>query len=327
MTAVKLWERSSDFVFALGELEAFEGRLNLARDGAVTASDSTIAPAWSPKFLVDGIGGAGVLQEEAGWLEGLARRRMLTEQRERLANRHAAGLRVAQERLRLLAAGLVALTLGAAGFLIVRGRVVRARELEVLRQQISRDLHDEVGSNLCSIRLMAEISKETGRGRPPSEVLSEIRHLAEAGTESLRDMVWLLKEGGQPQIGVLVEKMRAVAGGLLVNMEWTFCAEDVPEQATAPLSFHRDVLFILREALHNVVKHAGASVVEIRFAWFSGGVELSVRDRGEGFELETITSGDGIENMRYRAVQLGGTILFESVLREGTRVYLKIPKP
>ncbi len=327
MSAVKLWERSSDFVFALGELEAYEGRQNFARDGVVAASDSTTTVAWKPQFLVDGIGGAGMLQEEAGWLEGLARRRVLSAQRELLMKRQAGELRVAQERLGVLAAGLVAVTSGAAGFLIVRGRVVRARELGVLRQQISRDLHDEVGSNLCSIRLMAEISKETGRGRPPAEVLSEIRHLAEAGTESLRDMVWLLKEGGQPKIGVLLEKMRAVAGGLLVNLEWTFCAEGVPEQAIAPLSFHRDVLFILREALHNVVKHAGASSVAIQFEWSAGGVELSICDCGQGFDLETITPGDGIENMRYRAAQLAGTILLKSVPKEGTRVFLKIPKP
>jgi hypothetical protein len=208
-----------------------------------------------------------------------------------------------------------------------RGRIVRLRELEMLRQQISRDLHDEIGSNLCSIRLMAEMSAGGGTERISSEAMAEIRHLAEAGTESLRDMVWLLKEGGQPRIGVLLEKMRAVAGGLLVHMHWSFDAAEAPAEAVAPLSFHRDVLFILREALHNVVKHSGAQSVAIQFSWSGALATLSVEDSGHGFDPECAPDGDGIENMRHRAEQLKGTLLLESRPNAGTRVVLKVPTP
>ena len=327
MTALKLWERSGDFVFALGELEAFEGPRNVSRDAVVTASASTSSGSWSPGFLVDGIGGAGALQEEASWLEGLSRRRLLSARREMLLGRQAAGFKQAQETTRVVAGGFAALAFGAVGFLIWRGRALRVRELEVLRQQISRDLHDEIGSNLCSIRLMAEMSTVSSHGRLPAEVLAEIRHLAEAGTESLRDMVWLLKEGAQPKIGVLLEKMRAVAGGLLVNTRWSFCAEGAPPEALAPLSFHRDVLFVLREALHNVVKHSGAESVAIEFGWSGGQAVLSVADCGRGFDPGKHAAGDGIENMHHRAGQLKGTLLLESRPDEGTRLVLKVPTP
>jgi signal transduction histidine kinase len=327
MTALRLWERSGDFVFALGELEAFEGPLNVAKGAVVTSSDSTSSSSWAPRFLVDGIGGAGALQEEEGWLTGLSDRRLLAARREMLLGRQAAGLRQAQERTRALGGGFAAVAFGAAGFLVWRGRAVRARELEVLRQQISRDLHDEVGSNLCSIRLMAELSRGGARGRQPEEVLAEIRHLAEAGTESLRDMVWLLKEGGQPRVGVLLEKMRAVASGLLLNTSWSFGAGDAPAEAVAPLSFHRDVLFILREALHNVVKHSAAPSVAIEFGWSGGQAVLSVADCGRGFDPEKTAAGDGIENMRHRALQLKGTLSLESRPGKGTILVLKVPKP
>ena len=327
LTASRLWERSGDFVFALGELEAFDGPHNVARDAVVTASDSTSSASWAPRFLVDGIGGAGSLQEEEAWLAGLARRRLLSVKSETLRGLQADGLRRAQDRTKALGGGLAAVALGGVGFLVWRGRALRARELEVLRQQISRDLHDEVGSNLCSIRLMAELSSGGAQGRQPEEVLAEIRHLAEAGTESLRDMVWLLKEGGQPKIGVLLEKMRAVASGLLLNMSWSFGAGDAPAEAVAPLSFHRDVLFILREALHNVVKHSAAHSVAIEFGWSGGQAVLSVADSGRGFDPEKTAPGDGIENMRHRAGQLHGTLLLESRLNGGTLLVLKVPTP
>jgi signal transduction histidine kinase len=137
----------------------------------------------------------------------------------------------------------------------------------------------------------------------------------------------LLKEGGQPRIGVLLEKMRAVAGGLLVQMEWSFDAAGAPAEAVAPLSFHRDVLFILREALHNVVKHSGAHSVAIEFRWSGAWATVSIRDSGHGFDAAVVPAGDGIENMRHRAEQLKGTLLLESRPNAGTLILLKVPTP
>lgn len=327
MTAVKLWERSSDFVFALGELEAHEGRDNIARNARVTASESINTGSWKKELLVDGIGGTGTLLDEETWLQGLSRRRLLLAKRESFTKRQIEEAKRVQGLTGGLAAGFVVLMFGAIGLLVLRGRAVRTRELEVLRQQISRDLHDDVGSNLCSIRLMAEMSCTAGHGRPPAEVLSEISLMAESGTESLRDMVWLLKEGRQPKIGTLLEKMRSVAGTLLINTDWSFRSERVPAETVVPLSFHRDMLFILREALHNVVKHAAAPSVDIQLRWTASGVELEVADSGRGFDPNHSSRGDGIENMRYRAKQLGGMLLMESRPNQGTSLVVKIPKP
>jgi signal transduction histidine kinase len=327
VTAQKLWERSADFVFALGELEAFEGVENVARNASVTASDSTLTAAWNPRFLVDGQGGAGELQPEEAWLAGLARRRVLSARREELLRQVVEGETLVRERLMMFSGGLALLAFAAVALVIRRSRATRARELEVLRQQISRDLHDEIGSSLCSIRLMAELSHGDGRGRAPTEALSEISQLAQSGTEALRDMVWLLKEGNRPQLGVLLEKMRTVAGALLVNVQWSFESEEVPLQAVAPLSFHRDVLFIFREALHNVAKHAGIASVVIKFGWAPGVASLLITDSGCGFDASAPEPGEGIENMRHRAGQLRGTLLLESRPNGGTRIELKIPTP
>jgi signal transduction histidine kinase len=327
LTAHRLWERSGDFVFALGELEAFEGSRNVAVNAEVTASDSTLTAAWNPPALVDGVGGVGELQPEESWLAGLARRRVLSARRASLLRERDERASRVKERAVLFSGALALLALAAAGVVVRRSRATRARELEVLRQQISRDLHDEIGSNLCSIRLLAEMSRGTRPEHAPAAALEEICQLAQTGTEALRDMVWLLKEGSRPCIGVLVEKMRSVAGTLLVNMDWSFKSDDAPLEALAPLSFHRDVLFIFREALHNVVKHSGAASVAIEFGWNPDGVRLSIADSGCGFDTARSAPGDGIENMRHRAGQLKGTLVLESRTSGGTRLELKIPTP
>lgn len=327
MTAHRLWERSADFVFALGELEAFEGSRNVARNAEVTASDSTLTAAWSLSALVDGLGGVGELVPEESWLEGLARRRALSARRAFLLREKEEESSRAKERVVFFSGALALLALAAAGAVVGRSRTTRARELEVLRQQISRDLHDEIGSNLCSIRLLAELNRGAQAEQASATALAEIGQLAQTGTEALRDMVWLLKEGGTPRVAVLLEKMKAVAGALLLRMEWSFRSDETPLQAVAPLSFHRDVLFIFREALHNVAKHSGAASVAIEFVWTADGVRLSITDSGCGFDTDRPSSGDGLENMRHRAGQLKGTLVLESRSNGGTRLELRVPMP
>ncbi len=327
VTASRLWERNADFVFALGELEAFEAARNVAEAAAVTASDSTSTAFWNPRFLVDGQGGTGQLQPEETWLSGLDRRRVLSQRREALLRERAEGMVRVRERFLWLSGALGLAALATVGIVVHRGRASRARALEVLRQQISRDLHDEIGSSLCSIRLMAELSRTAARERPSSEALAEISRLAESGTEALRDMVWLLKEGDRPKIGVLVEKMRSVAGSLLVKVRWSLKAEEAPVELVAPLPFHRDVLFVFREALHNVVKHSGAASVVICFQWADGAVRLSIADDGCGFDHARPVTGDGLANMRYRAAQLKGTLSVETPPEQGTVIVLQMPAP
>lgn len=326
MTADTLWERSGDFVFALGELEAFEGRENVASSKSVTASSSTVTRLWAPEFLVDGLGGVGALMEEDIWLRSLSEKRRYQQERDDVLSKIANEQHVAQRRLgAVLALGAVCASVSAFA-LNQKNKSNRRRELENLRQQISRDLHDDVGSNLCSIRLMAEIAAGAARDKQALEVLAEIKGLAEQGTESLRDMVWLVREGESPKIERLIEKMRSIIAGLMVEIECPFHVRNAPSQDDAPLSFHRDILFILREALHNVVKHSETRSAGVVFSWSDREIELVVEDRGRGFDLAQVSGGEGIENMRHRSARLNGTLFVESVKNKGTRLTVKVAR-
>jgi hypothetical protein len=84
VTATRLWERTRDYVFALGELQAFAGGTNLARGAKVTAHDSIEAGRWSRKFLVDGFGSRTVLDDAAPTPAQLAERRELEAESKRL---------------------------------------------------------------------------------------------------------------------------------------------------------------------------------------------------------------------------------------------------
>jgi signal transduction histidine kinase len=197
--------------------------------------------------------------------------------------------------------------------------------MEALREQIARDLHDEIGSHLGSIRLMSELAMRSASQRDPS--LEEIHRLAGEAAESMRGIVWLVREGNAPRIHSLVGALRQSAGALLKNCEWTLECSGISEAATAPLEFHRNVFLFFREAAHNVARHAGAKSVEAHLSVQERRLLLRLTDDGRGFDPASPSPGNGLPNLRKRANLLRGKLHLQSAPGKGTCVRLEAPVP
>lgn len=320
ITATRLWERSGDFVFALAEIQALAGGKNLALGSAVKSSDETTTVAWKSEHLVDGLSSSGVLIDEADWLAGLSKRRELTADLGALTSAQAAALDVAQSRAVWLA-GLI--LLGVASFAVVavlHSRRVREREMETLRHRISRDLHDEIGSHLGSIRLMSELALRDGAA---SESLDEIHRLAGEAAEAMRGIIWLVREGDAPKLTSLVEAMRQSAAALLKGIDAHLQVSTGDDAATASLTFHRQVFLLFREAAHNIARHANATKVEIEVSWQSRRFQLRIQDNGCGFDVAAVATGNGIANLRHRAAVIGGELHVTSEPGKGTHITME----
>jgi len=322
VTATRLWERSGDFVFALAELQAFAGGKNIALGTGVTSSDDTLTPSWSREGLVDGRSSSGLLLDEAAWLADLSKRREVTRARALLDLRHAGALALAQNRAAWLGA-LASLVVVAALFVAVqRSRRARHHEMESLRHSISRDLHDEIGSHLGSIRLMSELAL---RENDNNESLQEIHRLAGEAAESMRGIIWLVREGGAPRLTSLVEALRQSAGALLKGIEWHLTSSSCDDSPDASLEFHRQVFLFFREATHNIARHANATQARIEITWHSRRFSLHIEDNGRGFDTCAVTAGNGLANLRHRASVLGGELSVTSDAGKGTRIVLEAP--
>lgn len=322
ITATRLWERSGDFVFALAELQAFAKGQNIAREATVTSSDSTITAAWNHANLVDGRASAGVLLDEARWLADLSKRREFEVRLTFLDIETKLAVRKAQERAVYLALALAALGIIATLAFLFHLRRSRRLEMEALRQRISRDLHDEIGSHLGSIRLMSELAlREDGA----SESLEEIHRLAGEAAESMRGIIWLVREGDAPKLTSLVEAMRQSAGSLLKGIEWTLASPEGGDAATASLEFHRQVFLFFREAVYNIARHAKAMRVSLQITWQAKKLRMVIEDDGCGFDVSAVTAGNGLANLRHRAGVLGGDVKITSEAGKGTRIVLEAP--
>jgi signal transduction histidine kinase len=220
---------------------------------------------------------------------------------------------------------LLALAAGAALTAAYRYRVRWLLDMERMRLRIAADLHDDVGSNLSSIALLSEMLQQ--RQRRDELELRQIQRISDAAGETmgaLRDIIWVVdpKHGS---IQELVRRMRSVAADMLNGTTSDFRV--AVTDATSPISMTllRSTFLIYKEALHNITRHAAASHVDISVTSAAGILELTIEDDGVGFDGAVRPDGRGLENMRRRALQAGGTIELLSGGRRGTRIVFRAP--
>ncbi len=325
ITATRLFERSSDFVFALSELQAFAHGKNITRGATVTSSDETLTPSWSHQNLVDGHSSSGDLVNEAAWLESLSDRRELTTKLALIEARMTMEGDRAEARAFYLLLASVALLLAAGAVLLWGSRRSRRLEMEALRHRISRDLHDEIGSHLGSIRLTSELALRESQSGGASESLEEIHRLAGEAAESMRGIIWLVREGDAPRLSSLADAMHQSATALLKGTEWTLQSPMRDDTTTASLEFHRQVFLFFREAVHNIARHAKVTRTTIELRWDARRFSLNIQDNGSGFDSDAITTGNGLANLRHRSEVLHGALEIESTPSQGTLIRLEAP--
>ena len=101
---------------------------------------------------------------------------------------------------------------------------------------------------------------------------------------------------------------------------------DLGEEPDMPLEIKQDLYRIVQEALHNTVKHARASQVELRMNQLDRIISVEVCDNGRGFDTATEFPGHlGLHSMRERVKSLGGELNIESAPGEGTCIRVQVP--
>ena len=196
------------------------------------------------------------------------------------------------------------------------------------RQRIARELHDSVAQALYGIGLAASavrtwLDSDPGRAIEPAEYVAE---LARAGLAEMRALIFALRPESLAEEGLVaaLEKMAAslrARHGLAV-------AADLGDEPVASLEVKEALYRVAQEALHNAVKHARATRVELRLGWYDGEIGLRVRDDGVGFEPAGSYPGHlGLRSMRERTERLGGALEVRSAPGRGAEVQVRLPSP
>ncbi|MFE6779404.1 GAF domain-containing sensor histidine kinase [Streptomyces sp. NPDC057702] len=207
----------------------------------------------------------------------------------------------------------------------------RSRELTIAseRARLAHELHDAVAQKLFSLRLTAQAATALVH-RDPDRARSELQQvtaLAAEAADELRAAVVELRPAALDEDG-LVATLRNQVRVLdrAQSTQVTFASHGV---RALPSAQEEALLRVTQEALHNALRHAGASHVEVRLARHgSTGALLSVRDDGQGFDPSAVRRAGrhlGLVSMRDRAAAVGGALTVESTPGKGTLIEMEVP--
>ncbi len=211
---------------------------------------------------------------------------------------------------------------------VMMKRVEQEAALQKERTRIAQDMHDELGARFTQISLLGELSRNSlGEPEKAHDFLGQISTVAQTGVKSLDEIVWAVN----PRNDTLPDLID-YTGQYALNFAQSaglHCQLDFPD-APPPLAvsgnIRHAVFLIIKESLHNVVKHAQATHVKITFKTKGGAMLWWVEDNGKGFEKAPENALDeGLRNIRQRATALGGEAQIESQPGAGTRVIVQIP--
>ena len=199
----------------------------------------------------------------------------------------------------------------------------QAQELAAIeeRQRLARELHDSVSQALYGISLgvhTARLQLDHGPGEL-AESLDYVLELAEAALTEMRALIFELRPESLEAEGLVTALTKQAAAlrarhNIVVQL-------DLCNEPNLSLKVKRELYRVAQEALHNTVKHAEASKVDLRLHLVDGVVILEVRDDGKGFEATGSFPGHlGLHSMRERIESLDGALQIESAPGEGTSI-------
>lgn len=210
-----------------------------------------------------------------------------------------------------------------------REKAEHQRALAQERARIARDLHDDLGSSLTEITMLATASP--GLKLPAAEATERMETIAGKS----RTLVYVLDEivwAVDPERDTLASAAMYLASyaeeylaGLKVACRVQI-PNSFPDQVVSGEVRH-DLFLAVKEALNNAVRHGGASEIGFRVRVLEDKLWISIADNGSGFDTSGHSNGNGLLNLRNRLEHLHGHCELESSPGAGTTVSLQLPLP
>lgn len=193
------------------------------------------------------------------------------------------------------------------------------------REKIARDLHDGVGQLLAAAKIDLGMLRRRLSEETQQDQINRIIKLMDRTVEEIRSVIFNLKpvqlehQGLLKSVQTMTDQLHKIS-----DVQFNYhIASTLPEWGeTETLNVFR----MIQECLNNVMKHSGASRVDLLFSEAGAGLYwIVIRDNGKGFDRATTYSGVGMTTMKERMQLLGGRLTLESAPEKGTQITLEIP--
>jgi signal transduction histidine kinase len=199
----------------------------------------------------------------------------------------------------------------------------KQQAVEKERTRIATDMHDDFGASLSRIKFLSEkMQLQKNDTEKVNEDLGKISAYSDEMAEKMGEIVWALNQRYDSS-GDLVSFCRSYASEYLEDKNIKLYFES---NETADIKINgeirRNIFIVIKESLHNVVKHAKATEVHININCDKE-LQLMIRDNGKGYDPATVRPfANGIENMKKRVEETGGSFSIEN--DNGTKINIQV---
>jgi len=205
-------------------------------------------------------------------------------------------------------------------------RLENQRALEQERLRIAHDIHDDLGARVTQISLLSALAHDNPAfPEKARSCFDQISRMSRDLVSALYETVWAVNPEN--------DNLDAL-GNYLCQMVNQLCEQgqlrcrlhvkDLPSEIKISSQTRHNISMSVKEAVHNIIKHARASEVTVRIDLTDSVLAVSVADDGCGFQPGRNPSGNGLANMKRRLDNIGGSCLIETQPGRGTTVRMRL---
>ncbi len=199
------------------------------------------------------------------------------------------------------------------------------------RLRISRELHDDMGSTLGSISIYSEVAKNrSAKNENAEEAIAKIGNASRELIDKMSDIVWSVNPANE-NFEQLQNRIQVFAAVMLTPHEilYTIQTDEALKKLKLTTEERKNIYLIYKEAIHNIIKYAACTEVEIKLLLHVHDFTMIVKDNGNGFDINKIQqtgslNGNGIKNMQARAASIHAGLNIDSVIGKGTVIKIKL---
>lgn len=204
------------------------------------------------------------------------------------------------------------------------------RALQMERNRISTDMHDDLGADLTNIVILSKIAKKTLKiENDQNKIVDKIGIAANDVINKMNEIIWAMNPANDTLSNLIsylhrYSKEYLDLNDIKVHIEMPYSVPEVSLKA----AYRRNIFLILKESLHNIVKHAKTSnvIIKIELDPILKKLLLTIQDNGKGFSVSEQTgSGNGLINMQKRMTEIKGNIHMISSVGKGTTINVTAP--
>jgi signal transduction histidine kinase len=196
------------------------------------------------------------------------------------------------------------------------------RALEHERLRIAQDIHDDLGARVTQISLVSGLAQgDQTLSEKARADFNNISGMARELVSALYETVWAVNPEND-NLDALGNYVCQMVDNLCdkAQLRRRLRVAELPRDVQVSSQVRHNLVLAVKEAVHNVIKHANASELSVYVGWEGTTLTIRVQDDGCGFDAANTAAGNGLANMRRRLEHLGGTCSIQSERGKGTTV-------